>query len=256
MVYCSSARNANVFLSFISFSSTQSRRSSSANGLGKQFLIQSYDRRYSNGCLLGASIWVFLVQAARLFGPPTRFDASKLKVMFVGDDTEKQALDAATRAYTLTHCDFTAKLTLVVSNRINNKKLRERQTTLQKDDVVAEWNIIKDELSLHVHCFISGANLFQKLAAGFRYHIFSKELPLVLQAVVHGDAVLLADQPELMDSKVWVYFHSESKEYNRIECWGPLKDAIQIVLDDIHIVLDDQVKIETLIRATKLSLSD
>ncbi|KAI0524573.1 hypothetical protein KFK09_003950 [Dendrobium nobile] len=110
MVYCFSARNANIFLSFISFSSTKSRRSSSANGLGKQFLIQSYDRRYSNGCL-----------AARLFGP-TRFDASKLKVVFVGDDTEKQALNAASRTYTLTHCDFTAKLTLVVSNRIKNKK--------------------------------------------------------------------------------------------------------------------------------------
>ncbi|KAL0925488.1 hypothetical protein M5K25_003824 [Dendrobium thyrsiflorum] len=224
MVYCFSARNANVFLSFISFSSTKSRRPSSANGLGKQFLIQSYNRRYSNGCL-----------AARLFGPPTRFDASKLKVVFVGDDTEKQALNAATRAYTLTHCDFTAKLTL----------LRERQTTLKKDDVVAEWNIIKDELSLHVHCFISGANLFQELAAGLRYHIFSKELPLVLQAVVHGDSVLLADQPELMDSNVWVYFHSESKEYNRIECWGPLKDAIQRTIvnrsDGIHDKFYDRI---------------
>ncbi|KAI0524572.1 hypothetical protein KFK09_003949 [Dendrobium nobile] len=127
---------------------------------------------------------------------------------------------------------------MVRSASTQNSKLRERQATLQKDDVVAEWNIKNDELSLHVHCFVSGANLFQELTAGFRYHIFSKELPLVLHAVVHGDSVLLADQPELMDSKVWVYFHSESKEYNRIECWGPLKDAIQRTIvnrsDGIH----------------------
>lgn len=44
---------------------------------------------------------------------------------------------------------------------------------------MAEWKKVKDEMSLHVHCYVSGANLLQDLAAGFRYHIFSKELPLV-----------------------------------------------------------------------------
>ena len=34
-------------------------------------------------------------------------------------------------------------------------------------------------MTLQVHCFVSGANLLQELAAGFRYYVFSKELPLV-----------------------------------------------------------------------------
>jgi hypothetical protein len=34
-------------------------------------------------------------------------------------------------------------------------------------------------MALHVHCFVSGANLLHGLAAGFRYYVFSKELPLV-----------------------------------------------------------------------------
>jgi len=48
-----------------------------------------------------------------------------------------------------------------------------------KDDVVAEWKKVKDEMCLHVHCYVSGPNPLLDLAAEFRYHIFSKELPLV-----------------------------------------------------------------------------
>lgn len=50
---------------------------------------------------------------------------------------------------------------------------------LQRDDVVAEWKKVKDKMSLHVHCHVSGAHLLLDLAAEFRYHIFTKELPLV-----------------------------------------------------------------------------
>ena len=45
----------------------------------------------------------------------------------------------------------------------------------------------------------------------------------VLKAVVHGDAALFAERPELMEAKVWVHFHSSSRKYNRIECWGQLR---------------------------------
>jgi magnesium dechelatase len=83
------------------------------------------------------------------------------------------------RAYTLTHCDFTANLTLAVTS----EQLRSWQSTLQMDDVVAEWKAEMTaparEMTLHVHCYVSGANLLQELAAGFRYYVFSKELPLV-----------------------------------------------------------------------------
>jgi proteinaceous RNase P len=55
--------------------------------------------------------------------------------------------------------------------------------------VVAEWKEMtttssssagEREMTLQVHCFVSGASLLQELAAGFRYYVFSKELPLVL----------------------------------------------------------------------------
>ncbi|RWV89858.1 hypothetical protein BHE74_00054350 [Ensete ventricosum] len=150
----------------------------------------------------------------------------------MGEELEKQSSSTIPRAYTLTHCDFTANLTLAVSNNMHSNKLMGWQSTLHWDDVVAEWKKIKEEMSLHVHCYVSGSNILQDLAAGFRYHIFSKELPLVLKAVVHGDSVLFSKHPELMEAKVWVYFHSSSKKYNRVECWGPLKDASQRPFDE------------------------
>ena len=113
------------------------------------------------------------------------FNAAKLKVKFAGEDKQRPPFP---RAYTLTHCDFTANLTLAVSGPMTSEQLRSWQSTLQRDDVVAEWkevttaasaNAGEREMTLQVHCFVSGANLLQELAAGFRYYVFSRELPLV-----------------------------------------------------------------------------
>lgn len=171
---------------------------------------------------------VYSSLAAKLLGPPTSFNAAKLKVEFAGDELRSKKHPPFPRAYTLTHCDFTANLTLAVTGPMTSEQLRSWQSTLQRDDVVAEWKEAAaggGEMALHVHCFVSGANLLQELAAGFRYYVFSKELPLVLKAVVHGDAALFAERPELMEAKVWVHFHSSSRKYNRIESWGPLREA-------------------------------
>lgn len=158
-----------------------------------------------------------------MLGAPTTFDAAKLTVEFAGE--EQRRLPAFPRAYTLSHCDFTANLTLAVSDTITSEQLRR----WQRDDVFAEWKEMScgggGEMTLHLHCHVSGPNPLQELTAGFRYYVFSKELPLVLKAVVHGDGALFAERPELMEAKVWVHFHSASRKYNRIECWGPLKDA-------------------------------
>ncbi|CAN8302679.1 unnamed protein product [Cochlearia groenlandica] len=164
-------------------------------------------------------------EAVRVLVPQANFDSSKLKVVFIGDllesKTSKRGI-ITPRAYILSHCDFTADLTLTISNVIN---LDQLEGYYKKDDVVAEWKKVKDEMRLHIHCCVSGMSLLQDVAAEIRYHIFSKELPLVLKAVVHGDSVMFRENPELMESYVWVYFHSRTPQYNRIECWGPLKDA-------------------------------
>ena len=51
-------------------------------------------------------------------GPPASFEASKLKVVPLEDLINKRA-NIIPRTYILSHCDFTANLTLTVSNVIN-----------------------------------------------------------------------------------------------------------------------------------------
>uniref|UniRef100_A0A803L742 Staygreen protein domain-containing protein n=1 Tax=Chenopodium quinoa TaxID=63459 RepID=A0A803L742_CHEQI len=178
-------------------------------------------------------------EAVRILGPQARFEASKLTVDFMGQEVDEYT-KVVPRVYILSHCDFTANLTLTISNIINVDQLGVIKVvpefdipTLQgwysKDDVVAEWKDIKGKMHLVVHCYVSGPNnLFRDLVAELRYHIFSKDLPLVLQAVLYGDSALFKAHPELMEAVVWVYFHSSSAKYNCIECWGPLKDAAQV----------------------------
>lgn len=39
-----------------------------------------------------------------------------------------------------------------------------------------------------------------------------------------------------MNAIVRVYFHSSSKKYNRVECWGPLKDAAKVAQNDDNVI--------------------
>ncbi|GAB2212943.1 hypothetical protein Droror1_Dr00020949 [Drosera rotundifolia] len=203
---------------------------SAAVSLQRRVMCNSRRRRF-NPLLICSSVTsvrtpcqnTLIFEAVRLLGPPAKFEASKLKVAFKGEE-----IDAYTRVvpriYTLSHCDFTANLTLTVSNIINTDQLLG---WYKKDDVLAVWKEVKGSLCLHVHCYVGGPNLFHDLAAEFRYHIFSKELPLVLRAVLHGDSALFREHPDLDEAVVWVHFHSSSAKYNRVECWGSLRDASQ-----------------------------
>ncbi|XP_028794435.1 protein STAY-GREEN LIKE, chloroplastic isoform X2 [Neltuma alba] len=204
------------------FSFSPSRELFSTNSVSKSS-IRSRPFLLSSITNASASYNTLVSEAVRLLGPPARFEASKLKVVPLEDHINKCA-SIIPRTYILSHCDFTANLTLTVSNVINLDQLRG---WYKKDDVVAEWKKVKNEMCLHVHCFVCGPNPFLDIAAEFRYHIFSKEMPLVLKAIRHGDSVLFSEHPELLDSIVRVYFHSSSKKYNKMECWGALKDAME-----------------------------
>ena len=63
------------------------------------------------------------IQAARLLGPPAKFDASKLKVVPMGEEIDNYS-GISPRVYTLSHCDFTANLTLTISNIISLDQVR------------------------------------------------------------------------------------------------------------------------------------
>jgi hypothetical protein len=55
---------------------------------------------------------------------------------------------------------------------------------------------------------------------GFRFDIFQRELPLVLEAIRYGDKRLFESRPELDRAPVWVHFHAVQERYNLVEQWG------------------------------------
>lgn len=63
----------------------------------------------------------WLDKVARLFGPAI-FEVSKLEVLFLGMDQKKHPADLP-RTYTLTHSDITSKITLSISQTINNSQV-------------------------------------------------------------------------------------------------------------------------------------
>ncbi|KAL2650841.1 hypothetical protein R1flu_018969 [Riccia fluitans] len=166
------------------------------------------------------------VVEARLFGPAI-FQAAKLRVLTLGRESKKGASEVVEppRVYTVTHSDITAQLTLAIAEEINKTQFMGWYSRLQRDEVLAEWRKTQGVLSLHVHCHISGGNWLHCMIAKLRFFIFQKELPMVLEAIMHGDHRLFKNFPELEAAPVYVYFHSNLEEYNRLEYWGPLVEA-------------------------------
>ncbi|KAL5061085.1 hypothetical protein RYX36_032689 [Vicia faba] len=70
-------------------------------------------------------------EIVRLSGPPTKFEASMLKVVLLEDQINRYA-SVIPRIYILSHYDLTTNLTVAVSNVIKLEQLRRWH---QKDDV-------------------------------------------------------------------------------------------------------------------------
>ena len=57
-------------------------------------------------------------------------------------------------------------------------------------------------------------------SAGWRYAIFRRELPLVLEAFRFGDRQLFETDPSLDGAPIWIHFHATQPRYDRTESWG------------------------------------
>ena len=122
------------------------------------------------------------------------------------------------RRYTLTHSDLTGDLFLSVGSDYNRKQISGLYTRVMRDEVLAEWKEDEVGISLHVYCHVSGGVVIG--SAGWRYGIFKKELPLVLEIFRFGDMGLFKVNPELDKSPVLVHFHSTKQMYDKFENWG------------------------------------
>jgi len=150
----------------------------------------------------------------------SRLDPAKLHVVWRPPTTELAPLSP--RRYTLTHSDATGDLFLTVGAGYDTAKLSAFYTRLMRDEVLAEWLDDAGKPALHVYCHVSGGIVVG--AAAMRDAIFRRELPLVLEALRHGDRVFFAAHPQLDQAPVLVHFQSNRPAYNRVESWGTMSD--------------------------------
>ena len=126
------------------------------------------------------------------------------------------------RCYTLTHSDTTGELFLTIGPAFDRAQISGWYTRLMRDEVLAEWLEDEDGPALHVYCHVSGGLVFG--TAGWRYAIFRRELPLVLEAFRYGDRQLFETHPELDRAPIRIHFRSHRRRYRRRERWGTPAD--------------------------------
>ncbi|BDA41818.1 probable protein STAY-GREEN, chloroplastic at N-terminal half [Coccomyxa sp. Obi] len=198
-------------------------------GLKRQTLAQPLDDRLASHAHSGPSertASAFRTSCSRrqvtaqLLRPPV-FDPRKLSTTFLPGSTESGPLPPAPRCYTLTHNDLTGQLRLSIGSTYNWAQVSGWYTRLIRDEVLAEWKFDSEgQASLHVHCHVSGEERWLAPPA-LRNYIFQREMPLVLDTLMHADQVLLR-QPCLQNAAVVVHLTSHIKELHMSVQWGLL----------------------------------
>ena len=145
-----------------------------------------------------------------------RLKPEKLHIRYIPDTGADGPVEP--RRYTLTHSDATGDLVLTIGPDYDRKQISGWYTRLMRDEVLAEWCTEKSEPALHVHCHVSGGLVLGP--PGWRYAIFERELPLVLEAFRFGDREIFAAHPKLDRSPIWVHFHAVQPRHARVERWG------------------------------------
>jgi hypothetical protein len=117
---------------------------------------------------------------------------------------------------------MTGDLFLTIGPSFDQAQISGFYTRLMRDEVLAEWREEEEDPSLHVYCHVSGGLVFG--SASFRYAIFRRELPLVLESFRYGDRGIFEAYPELDEAPIRVHFRSSRRRYRRRERWGTPAD--------------------------------
>ena len=149
-----------------------------------------------------------------------RLNPDQLHVKWLDETTSTGPVSP--RHYTLTHSDSTGDLFLTIGKSYDLAQIAGWYTRLMRDEVLAEWQYCEGQWFLLVHCHVSGGLVFG--SAAWRYQIFQRELPLVLEAFRYGDHQLFLTHPELDQASAKVKFNAVQPVYQRVEEWGYLRD--------------------------------
>ncbi|MFW9800347.1 MAG: staygreen family protein [Candidatus Thorarchaeota archaeon] len=143
-----------------------------------------------------------------------RLRPEKLHVRVIPPATEDGPV--IPRCYTLTHSDRTGDLFLTIGPEFDRKQIGGWYTRILRDEVLAKWIESDRTKELHVYCQV-GRGLG---TAKYRESIFRRELPLVLEALRHGDSKLFLENHHLDSAPIYIHFQLKKAEQDLIEHWG------------------------------------
>ncbi len=164
------------------------------------------------------------------------FIKDKLHVTFMRGITKDEPI--IPRCYTLTHSDETGDLYLDIGLKFAYNKI-----TATRDEVLAEWAKMGNKYILKIDLHVDGP--LNGLDIKKRDQIFRKELRLAIESIVYGDKIFFYKHNILDESPIIVYFNSREEKFNKIECWGIIKDYMSSdYIEYIKSELDNNLKYE------------
>lgn len=164
------------------------------------------------------------------------FIKDKLHVTFMKGITKGEPI--IPRCYTLTHSDETGDLYLDIGLKAAYNKI-----TATRDEVLAEWSKMGNKYILKIDLHVDGP--LNGLDITKRDKIFRKELRLAIESIVYGDKKFFYKHNILDESPIIVYFNSREEKFNKIECWGIIKDYMSSdYISDIKKELDSDLEDE------------
>ena len=145
----------------------------------------------------------------------SKFNTEMLHVNFAMGTGETKPI--IPRKYTLTHSDVTGELFLTIAAKYDYDKITD-----MRDEVLAEWTMVNSEYALMVNVMVDKEK--NPIMSAVRNSIFTKELPLALQALRYGDREFFRENSSLDKALIYVKFNSVYPMFNRLELWGTPSD--------------------------------
>lgn len=149
-----------------------------------------------------------------------KFNPDNLETTFIEPITPFGPIE--NRKYTLTHSDETSMMFLTIANFHDYDSINK----LMRDELLGSWKISEDgSYRIYFYAYVGGADF---ISASIKYAAFKYHMKLALEAIFYGDRDLFINNPDLVNTPIFVKFDSSIPMFDNYESYGYVKNYISI----------------------------
>jgi hypothetical protein len=126
----------------------------------------------------------------------------------------------------LTHSDKTGQLFLIIGLSYDELAINQQM----RNEVLAYWSRTCGEYELRGRVYVSQGEFDENLSM-IRYHIFKRELPLALAAIINRDNKFYTYYPWLLDVPIYIEFISIYPQFQQCLYLGTPRQYLQKRID-------------------------